>query len=194
MRGVYVCVYAECAALCSRGRKSQDDGDFKTQLQLVRKPAIVCFCFPPFTLYIVSATSYWLFAALCLQMVTHCMRWSSGGTRGCCICMWSTLRAANNARFLKESCSGWLSSGGTRFMQRDCSGRGRASRSHKRGSGVEGGECQRRGGDSAGSGNSTLSDGCNWQNPEYRGMLGQQQTPKWKNTTTKTWGNVNEKG
>lgn len=156
------------------------------------------FLFSP--LYTVHCLCYFLLA-LCSSLLTkgntlHALIiWGNSRQRtGCCICLWSTLRAANNARFLKQSCSGWLSSGGTRFMQRDCSGRGRASRSHKRGSRVEGGECQRRGGDSAGSGNSTLSDGCNWQNPEYRGMLGQQQTPKWKNTTTKTWGNVKEKG
>lgn len=40
-----MCVNAKCAALCSRGRKSQDDGDFKTELQLLRKAAAV-FSFP----------------------------------------------------------------------------------------------------------------------------------------------------
>lgn len=35
----------EFAALCSKGRKSQDDGDFKTGLQLLRKPVHCMFSF-----------------------------------------------------------------------------------------------------------------------------------------------------
>lgn len=35
---VCICVHSSSAALCNRGRKSQDDGDFKTGLQLLRKP------------------------------------------------------------------------------------------------------------------------------------------------------------
>ena len=37
--------HTEFAALCSRGRKSQDDGDFKTGLQLLRKPVHCMFSF-----------------------------------------------------------------------------------------------------------------------------------------------------
>lgn len=45
--GVCMCVFVhtEFAALCSRGRKSQDDGDFKTGLQLLRKPVHCMFSF-----------------------------------------------------------------------------------------------------------------------------------------------------
>lgn len=40
---VCICAHSSSASLCNRGRKSQDDGDFKTGLQLLRKPVHCMF-------------------------------------------------------------------------------------------------------------------------------------------------------
>lgn len=183
-----------CAALCSRGRKSQDDGDFKTRLTAGEEACHCIFFFSPPPTPLSNCTFFlllFLFSSSPLTTVnTFCMHPWSMETHGSMHELPASVcdQLYEQKNFSNKSCSGWFSSGGTHAVcNMTARARGRACRQPQKGSEKKSrrgeGERARVGGDSVGSGNSTPSDGCNWQTPEHRGMLGQQQTLKWKNTT-----------
>lgn len=140
-------VHSEFAALCSRGRKSQDDGDFKTGLQLLRKPVHCMFSFllPSASArfcYVSSDTAL----ALCSDRgfeKSHFISahtdypWKHNSMHDWCICVWSTLWIANMAHVSKRSASSRYSSGETCFVQRDWLRKAAPPNSHE-GSGAEG--------------------------------------------------------
>lgn len=143
---VYAFVHIVFAALCNRGRKSQDDGDFKTGLQLLRKPVHCMFSFllpsayAPFC-YVsdtpLAFCSDWGFKTSNLISAYTDYWWKHNSMHDWCMCTWSNLRIANMAHVFKRSASTRYSSGETCFVQCDWLGKAAPPNSHK-GSGAVG--------------------------------------------------------